>query len=140
MDTLSPEERSRRMGLVKSSGNKATEGRLAALFRKHHITGWRRNYKLPGKPDFVFPKSRVALFVDGCFWHGCSKHGRIPKSKTDWWKEKIQRTAARDKVIVRQLIADRWKAIRIWEHELALRHEGKLLAKIARSLRKTTKP
>ena len=58
-DVFSKQKRSAAMSLIRSRG----------------VTGWRRGSKLPGKPDFVFPKLRVALFVDGCFWHGCPKHG-----------------------------------------------------------------
>jgi DNA mismatch endonuclease (patch repair protein) len=68
------------MSKICGSGNRGTELRLIEIFKARGITGWRRKYKLPGKPDFVFPKARVAVFVDGCFWHGCPKHCRMPRS------------------------------------------------------------
>jgi DNA mismatch endonuclease (patch repair protein) len=67
VDTVDRVERSRIMGLVRSHGNKSTEAVVAALFRKAGLRGWRRQVDLPGRPDFAFPKSRLAVFVDGCF-------------------------------------------------------------------------
>ena len=69
-DTFTDEERSKIMWQVKSGGNKSTELKLINLFKGYRIKGWRRNYKIYGKPDFVSPKKKVAIFVDGCFWHG----------------------------------------------------------------------
>lgn len=68
------------MAAIRSCGNRGTELRLIAFMRAHGITGWRRGAKLTGKPDFVFPAKRLAVFVDGCFWHGCPKHGTKPKN------------------------------------------------------------
>jgi DNA mismatch endonuclease Vsr len=73
-DTFTKQKRSEMMSRIRSAGNKGTELRLVQIFRTNSITGWRRGSKLPGKPDFVFPKQRLAVFVDGCFWHGCPKH------------------------------------------------------------------
>lgn len=72
-DAFTREKRSQVMARIKSGGNKATECVLAAIFRDLHMLGWRRNQKLFRKPDFVFRKLRVCVFVDGCFWHSCSK-------------------------------------------------------------------
>lgn len=119
MDTVSPSERSRIMRSVKSDGNKSTEEALVKLLRKHKITGWRRHYPILGKPDLVFPKSRVVVFVDGCFWHGCHKHCRIPSSNLKYWRSKILRNSLRDKKYTRQLKSMDWRVVRIWEHDLA---------------------
>jgi DNA mismatch endonuclease (patch repair protein) len=99
------------------SGNAATELRLIAIFRANGITGWRRRSALFGKPDFVFPIERVALFVDGCFWHGCSIHGTIPKTNAAFWQTKIERNMSRDKLVGRRLKASKWFVVRIWQHE-----------------------
>lgn len=77
-DTFDKAKRSQIMAAVRSTRNKATEIKLLKILRDHRITGWRRNQKLFGKPDFVFLNSKLAVFVDGCFWHGCRKHLRIP--------------------------------------------------------------
>ena len=69
-DMVSKKQRSKIMRSVKSRGNHPTELKLIQLFKQRGIKGWRRNYQLVGKPDFVFPKARVVLFADGCFWHG----------------------------------------------------------------------
>lgn len=79
MDTISHSERSRIMALVKSTGNRSTEASLIAVLRANRISGWRRNYPLYGKPDLVFPSQRIAIFVDGCFWHGHSTKCRMPE-------------------------------------------------------------
>lgn len=99
MDSVTSQERSRIMGNVKARGNKSTELKLIRIFKKYALTGWRRNYPVKGKPDFVFLTQRVAIFVDGCFWHGCKEHCRIPTSNRDYWLAKINRNQARDAVV-----------------------------------------
>jgi DNA mismatch endonuclease (patch repair protein) len=88
--------------------------------RKYHISGWRRNQAVPGKPDFVFPKHRIALFVDGCFWHGCPlpKHSNLPKNNRGFWTKKLQANKDRDKFVNKKLQKLGWKVVRVWEHEL----------------------
>lgn len=108
------------MAAIRSKGNKETELRLALIFRAHGIKGWRRHCPLPGKPDFIFPKERLALFVDGCFWHGCPKHGRNPESNQRYWLEKLKRNRMRDKSVSRALRVSGWKVLRLWEHDLRL--------------------
>ena len=78
-DVFSKRKRSQVMAAIRSKGNKDTELKLAAILRAHGIKGWRRHRPLPGKPDFIFPKHRLAVFVDGCFWHGCRWHCRMPQ-------------------------------------------------------------
>ena len=127
--------RSELMSRIRSRGNKDTEVALAKLFRRHKITGWRRNQQVFGKPDFVFPKIRLALFVDGCFWHGCPKHGTQPKGNRAFWKKKFTRNKARDVLVTRALRSGDWRVLRIWEHELARKKESGLLKRIQRALR-----
>ena len=117
-DFLSPLERSKRMALIKSAGNKSTELRLIKFFREYGITGWRRKSRILGNPDFVFSKWRVVVFVDGCFWHGCPKHSAHITKSGSFWVEKIQKNQQRDKYVKKQLKIRNWQVLRIWEHEL----------------------
>jgi DNA mismatch endonuclease, patch repair protein len=117
-DTVSPEKRSEIMRAVKGRGNKDTELTLARLLRQNKITGWRRNQPVFGKPDFIFSKRKFAIFVDGCFWHGCSKHCRMPKGNHAYWKQKIASNKIRDRLVTRTLRSQGWRVLRIWEHEL----------------------
>ena len=135
-DTLTAAERSERMSRVRSRGNLATELRLIALMREHHITGWRRGLPLPGKPDFVFRRGKIAVFVDGCFWHRCPRHGRTPKSRVSFWKAKLARNAKRDRAVSRTLRAAGWTVLRIWECALTRHQIKRTLARILRTLRK----
>jgi DNA mismatch endonuclease (patch repair protein) len=119
VDVFSREQRSKIMSRVKGRGNRLTELRLMNLFREHGFIGWRRNAEVFGRPDFVFPKARLAVFVDGCFWHGCPTHGSIPSSNTDFWIAKLERNKQRDRLVVRELKKQGWTTIRIWQHELS---------------------
>ncbi len=116
MDMVNSKKRSWIMAQVKSSGNASTEAALLAIFRRLRIVGWRRKYPLFGKPDFVFPRARVAVFVDGCFWHGHPRKCRLPKKNREYWSNKIARNIARDRLVVRTLKEQGWKVIRIWEN------------------------
>lgn len=110
--------RSEIMRAVKSSRNKSTELRLINIFKINHITGWRRNYKLFGHPDFVFPKKKIALFVDGCFWHGHDCKERKPKNNAEYWRHKIIKNINRDMLVNQKLSSLGWRIIRIWECEI----------------------
>lgn len=122
------------MSRIRGTGNKDTELRMIQIFRTNGITGWRRNSKLPGKPDFVFPRLKLAVFVDGCFWHGCPKHMTWPKTRAAFWRQKITRNMERDKEVNRLLHAKGWKVIRVWQHELLHRDEAKLVRRLLRYL------
>ena len=115
MDTFSPKKRSWIMAQVKPSGNKSTEMNLRAALRENGLTGWRRNYQLFGKPDFVFPKKRVAVFVDGCFWHVHPQKCRMPETNRQYWEMKILRNKKRDHLVTSTLRTKGWKVVRIWE-------------------------
>jgi DNA mismatch endonuclease (patch repair protein) len=108
-DTFSKQKRSQIMRAVKSKGNKSTEERLVQIFKRRKITGWRRNYKLLGHPDFVFPKQRIAVFADGCFWHGHGCRNLSPSDNANYWRTKIQRNVARDQNIVCELKKQGWE-------------------------------
>lgn len=129
-DVWTKAKRSEVMSLVRSQGNKDTELVLVQFFRHHKISGWRRRIKLFGKPDFIFRKHRLAVFVDGCFWHGCPKHERQPKNNRDFWRRKLSSNKKRDRLVTRNLQSQRWRVLRIWEHELAKKNETRLLSRI----------
>ena len=129
-DVFTKAKRSEVMSRIRGRGNKDTELALAKLMRRHGITGWRRNQPVFGKPDFIFPKLRVAIFVDGCFWHGCPKHATQPKGNRTFWKNKFTRNKTRDRVVNRGLRQRGWTVLRIWEHELRRKNEGRLLRRI----------
>src|SRR5438128_705400 len=98
-DTFSKDERRAVMQKVKSKGNKSTEQKLIEIFKQHGITGWRHNYPVIGKPDFVFLAKKIAVFADGCFWHGHHCRNITPKQNQDYWDKKRQRNIQRDKTI-----------------------------------------
>jgi DNA mismatch endonuclease (patch repair protein) len=117
-DIFSKAKRSEVMAAIKSAGNKDTELKLIAIFRANGITGWRRNQKLPGRPDFVFRRERLPVFVDGCFWHGCRWHCRMPQDNRRYWQNKISRNAERDRTKTRLLRRAGWRVLRLWQHSL----------------------
>jgi DNA mismatch endonuclease (patch repair protein) len=108
------------MGRNKSSGNRSTELRFRSLLMRSGIVGWKlgHNSGLAGNPDFLFTRSRIAIFLDGCFWHGCRRCRSIPVTNRRFWTEKIQGNKKRDKKVMRMLRDMGWKGIRVWEHEL----------------------
>jgi DNA mismatch endonuclease (patch repair protein) len=118
---------------VRSRGNKATELILVELFRAAGLKGWRRHAAILGRPDFVFAKERVAVFVDGCFWHGCAKHCRMPASNRKYWLGKIARNMKRDRVTRKALRQEGWKVVRVWEHELKTRPQS-VVNRVAKAL------
>ena len=133
-DVFSKADRSKIMSRVRSRGNKNTELVLAALFREHAISGWRRATRVFGNPDFVFPDARIAVFVDGCFWHGCRKHRSMPASNVAFWQEKLWRNKRRDQVVRATLRKNGWKVLRVWQHELTRANRPRTIARIERAL------
>ncbi len=132
-DVYDPQTRSRVMASIRSKGNATTELRMVHIFRSRRITGWRRHQTLPGRPDFVFQKQRVAVFVDGCFWHGCPCRS-IPATNIQFWKLKIAGNRDRDLAVNIRLKRMGWKIVRFWEHELndETRVAGRLRGILAR--------
>jgi DNA mismatch endonuclease (patch repair protein) len=108
-----------------------------ALRKALHNAGYRyrlnRGIGLPGTPDLVLSSLQLAIFVDGCFWHGCRQHGSVPKTNTKFWTAKIDRNRQRDKQVDRLLKAAGWKVLRVWEHEIRL-DASKVLKRIKRIL------
>jgi DNA mismatch endonuclease (patch repair protein) len=112
-------ERSRNMAAVRGKGNKTTEVKLKMALVRAGVSGWvMQSADLPGKPDFYFPEAQLAVFVDGCFWHGCPRCGRIPKTNRAFWKAKIERNRARHKKVRRWLNRQGVRTLRFWEHQL----------------------
>lgn len=135
-DVFTQSRRRAVMALIRGSGNKDTELRMIMLFRAHGITGWRRKTKVFGKPDFIFPNHRVAVFVDGCFWHrhpGC-KFSYTPKSRTEFWLPKFEKNVARDQLVTRTLRKAGWRVVRIWECQLAAAKMARAISRIRRAL------
>jgi len=135
MDIFSRKTRSRVMAAIHSRGNRNTELRFAEILRRNGITGWRRHQRLAGSPDFAFPAFKLAVFIDGCFWHGCPVHGRRPQSNRNYWLPKLARNRARDKATTKVLRRKGWLVIRIWEHELPF--EKKTVRRFMRALHRT---
>ncbi|HUU10280.1 MAG TPA: very short patch repair endonuclease [Phycisphaerae bacterium] len=108
------------MSRVRGTGNQTTEKRLVVLLRRAGLSGWRRHRSLLGRPDFVWPRAKVVVFVDGCFWHGhdCGKNVS-PKTNAEAWREKIRHNKERDQRVGRSLRRQGWRIVRIWECELA---------------------
>ncbi len=124
MDTVSPEVRSRTMRAVKGK-NTSLELKFRQALWDAGARGWRLHKKsLPGNPDIVFIMSRVVVFLDSCFWHGCPRHLRMPKSNQDYWKTKISRNVERDAVTNLAYRELGWTLIRFWEHDLKENLEG----------------
>jgi len=114
--------RSKTMSSIRGEGNKTTEVALRMAFVRAGISGWKLHTRsLPGKPDFFFSTERVAIFVDGCFWHGCSICGHTPLTRSEFWAAKFERNRARDKIAVNQLKKRGISVIRLWEHQLKSR-------------------
>ena len=136
VDVFTKAKRSAVMSLIRGRGNRDTELRLVSLFREHAIIGWRRNAAVFGRPDFVFPKPRVAVFVDGCFWHrhpGC-KFAYTPKSRLEFWLPKFTQNIARDQLVNRRLRRLGWRVLRVWECQLAAKHWPRTASRIRRAL------
>lgn len=110
----------RRMKAVRGKGNKTTEARFRGLLIQAGFRGWQVSPKgLPGNPDFYFSVVRLAVFLDGCFWHGCPLCGHIPNVRRAYWAAKIARNQERDREKECQLKELGIRVLRFWEHELA---------------------
>jgi DNA mismatch endonuclease, patch repair protein len=120
------------MRRIRSTGNKSTELALMRLLRKKKIVGWRRHAKVLGiRPDFAFRKSKVAVFVDGCFWHACDLHCKFERLPP-YWSKKVLLNWQRDHRQTTQLEHDGWKVVRVWEHDLKKGNENVLLPELAK--------
>ena len=131
-DVYDKEKRSAIMRNVKSKGNKSTELALIKFFHEQKITGWRRNYPVKGHPDFVFLNRKIAIFVDGCFWHGHDCRNTHPQENEEFWTNKIKRNIERDNAVTDMFTKKNWSVIRIWECELKTKNRNKLFSKLDR--------
>jgi len=138
-DVYTRAERSALMAKVRGRGNLTTEEALAKVFRAEGWTGWRRQRPISGRseggrfrvrPDFIFAARRLAVFVDGCFWHGCPRHGTRPRGNAGFWRAKFRRNQERDRRNSRHLRRAGWKVLRRWEHELKPNARTALLARL----------
>lgn len=118
-DVFSKEQRSAVMKAVKSKNAKSTELKLIAFFKEKHITGWRHSYQVKGHPDFVFLEKRIAIFVDGCFWHGHDCRNTRPSDNAEYWTKKRERNMQRDQEVTKRFEKRGWTVIRIWECALS---------------------
>lgn len=118
-DNLTPEDRRKTMRAVKGKGT-SLERRLFSTLAGMGLKGWRKNAgDVLGKPDAAFDRERVAIFVDGCFWHGCPYCKRkLPVTNQDYWVRKINRNIAFAKRVNQELRDQGWTVIRVWEHEI----------------------
>ena len=107
---------------------------MIEIFHSHGIKGWRRNYPVKGHPDFVFPNQRIAIFVDGCFWHGHDCRNTRPKQNEEFWEAKRERNIAHDKIVTEKFSGRGWVVVRIWECELKKKNLHLLLDKLALEL------
>lgn len=129
-DIFDKQQRSKIMQQVKSHGNKSTEIKLISVFKENDISGWRRNYAVKGHPDFVFLKKKIAVFVDGCFWHGHDCRNTTPSDNKDYWDKKRERNVRHDREVTALFEARGWTVIRIWECELKKKNAAILMKKI----------
>ena len=112
-DTVDKATRSRIMSKIRSiSKIERIPDRYHGLRLRSHPKG------IYGSPDFANKTQKIALFVDGCFWHGCPEHYKRPKSNVPYWKNKIVTNQARDRRVDERLKLEGWTVIRVWEHEL----------------------
>jgi DNA mismatch endonuclease (patch repair protein) len=133
-DIFSKSKRSEIMSRVRGRGNKVTELATAEFFRRNRFVGWRRRQPVFGNPDFVFPRLRLAVFVDGCFWHCCPKHSTRPVNNREFWERKLNANKLRDIFVNRTLRNQGWRVLRIWEHDLKRKNEQKLIGRFRRFL------
>lgn len=111
-------KRSSIMAAIPSRGNIATELRFMRLMRRSGIRGWRRGSRLPGRPDFCFGREKLAVFIDGDFWHGNPRKFRIPKSNVRYWRNKILGNRKRDQEVAALLESAGWRVVRYWQSSL----------------------
>lgn len=130
-DVFNNEKRSEIMSKVRSKNNKSTELKLIQIFEENNIKGWRRNYPVKGHPDFVFLDKKIAVFVDGCFWHGHDYRNTRPSDNAAYWHKKRERNMKHDKEVTNLFEQRGWTVIRIWECELKKNNRQLLLKKLS---------
>ena len=132
-DRYSKSRRSEIMRIVKSRGT-TPELIVARMLRRAGLR-YRCNLRIAGiRTDFVLPDHRIVLLIDGCLWHGCTRHRPIPKSNVQFWTEKLQRNRRRDRQNSRDLRAAGWSVVRIWEHTVVRRRRNCVVGIIRRAI------
>ena len=138
-DLYGPEVRSWVMSRIRKTDSKPEVALRKALWAAG-VRGWRLRTKLPGTPDVVFSRVRLAVFVDGCFWHACPRCAiPTPRSNCSYWKPKIERNKARDVRVRRKLNALGWSVLRLWEHEIT-RDPGRCAQRVVERLARRSHP
>ena len=135
-DVFNVKKRSEIMSHIRSKNTKLESDFLKLLKKSLRGSGCRcqKHYAgLKGKPDVAFPTKKVAVFIDGCFWHGCRLHSRTPLSNVYYWKDKLTRNMARDKEVTKLAKRAGWKVVRLWEHQIK-KNPGLALHKIEKEL------
>ncbi|MGN0549845.1 MAG: very short patch repair endonuclease [Acutalibacteraceae bacterium] len=130
-DVFSNKKRSEIMKKVHSKNNRSTELKLIKIFNENHIIGWRRNYPVKGHPDFVFLDKKIAVFVDGCFWHGHDCRNTRPSDNAEYWQKKRERNIKHDKEVTAMFENRGWTVIRIWECELKKKNRDVLFDRLS---------
>ena len=130
-DVFDSKKRSDIMSKVRSNNNKSTELALIKFFKENNITGWKRNYPVKGHPDFVFLDKKIAVFVDGCFWHGHDCRNTRPSDNAEYWQKKRERNIKHDKEVTAMFENRGWTVIRIWECELKNKNRFALINKLS---------
>lgn len=130
VDVFDKQQRSQIMQKVKSNGNLSTEIKLISVFSANGLHGWKRHYRVKGRPDFVFLDKRIAIFVDGCFWHGHDCRNTRPSDNKEYWDKKRERNMKHDRDVTAMFEARGWTVIRIWECELKKKNIDKLMKKL----------
>src|SRR2546425_535524 len=116
-DVMTPQQRSFNMSRIRGR-NTLPETIVRARLRAAGVRGYRIQFSLPGRPDIVFPSAKLAIFVDGCFWHKCPIDYQEPETRRDFWAKKIRGNVDRDREVDKILTDGGWKVLRIWEHEV----------------------
>ncbi len=135
-DNLTPEDRLKTMRAVKGK-NTGLERSLFSMLAGMRLKGWRKNAdNLAGKPDVAFDEPRIAIFIDGCFWHGCPYCQRpMPQTNVHYWQRKIAKNVERANRFSELLRQNGWRVVRIWEHEMRGTANRKLIrARIRQSM------
>jgi DNA mismatch endonuclease (patch repair protein) len=134
-DVLTPEQRSRCMSRIRGRDTRPEIVIRKALWSLG--CRYRVNYGLPGKPDIVFTRQHLAIFIDGCFWHRCPLHFQAPATNARFWEAKIEGNVRRDREVDARLATGGWSVLRIWEHE-AKTDQEEVIQAILERLRKQT--
>ena len=132
-DVLTKDQRSFNMSQIKGKNTKP-EVILRRLLYLRGIRGYRIHYKLSGKPDVVFTKKKIAVFIDGCFWHKCPVCFKKPETRIEFWMNKIESNVKRDETVNKKLEKEGWVVLRFWEHEIK-KSPGSVASKIIQWLK-----